>query len=82
MLKSIIALRLEWLQYIEQVVGERISALRALKGLSQDEFAHRAKLNRAHVYRLEKGLQSMTLSTLKRIADTLEVRVVELLKDF
>ena len=35
-----------------------------------------------HLYRLEKGLQSMTLVTLKTIADTLEVRVVQLLRGF
>lgn len=67
------------LQDIERIVGERISELRAKKAWSQDEFAHRAGLNRTHVFRLERGLQSMTLSTLKTVADTLEVRMVELL---
>jgi transcriptional regulator with XRE-family HTH domain len=79
--KSIIALRLEALQEIEREVGKRVAELRANKGWSQDEFAHRAGLNRTHLYRLERGLQSMTLATLKVVADTLEVRVVELLKD-
>ena len=50
------------------------------KGWTQEELAWRAGLNRTHLYRLEKGLQSMTLVTLKTIADTLEVRVVQLLK--
>ena len=81
-LKSIIPLRLRWLQDIELTVGKRIGALRAKKGWSQDEFAHRAGLNRTHLYRLERGLQSMTLATLKTVADTLEVRVVELPKGF
>lgn len=37
---------------------------------------------RSHLYRLEKGLQSMTLATLKIVADTLGVKIVELLKGF
>ena len=52
------------------------------KGWTQEELAWRAGLNRTHLYRLENGLQSMTLVTLKTIADTLEVRVVQLLKGF
>jgi len=70
------------LQDIEQTVGKKIGELRAQKGWSQEEFAHRAGLNRTHLYRLERGIQSMTLTTLKTIADTLGVRVVELLKGF
>jgi transcriptional regulator with XRE-family HTH domain len=35
-------------------------------------------LNRVHLYRLENGKQSMTLRTLKLIADTLGVRVRDL----
>jgi transcriptional regulator with XRE-family HTH domain len=52
------------------------------KGWSQEELAHRAGLNRTHMYRLERGIQSMTLTTLKTIADTLEVRVVRLVRGF
>lgn len=69
------------LQHIEQLVGERIAQLRAQKGWNQEELAHRAGLNRAHLYRLEKGLQSMTLKTLKTLADTLGVCCVDLVKD-
>ena len=80
--KSIIALRLNSLQDIEQVVGKRIAALRVKKGWSQDEFAHLAGLNRTHLYRLERGLQSMKLATIKTVADALGVKIVELLKGF
>jgi transcriptional regulator with XRE-family HTH domain len=70
------------LQDIERIVGERIAEIRAQKGWSQEEFAHRAGLNRTHLYRLERGLQSMTLKTLQTIADTLGVRCVDLVKGF
>jgi len=70
------------LQDLERTVGARIRELRAEKGWSQEELAWRAGLNRTHLYRLEGGLQSMTLATLETIADTLEVRVVELVEGF
>jgi transcriptional regulator with XRE-family HTH domain len=66
------------LQDIEQVVGKRISATRRAKGITQDQLADLTGLNRVHLYRLESGKQSMTLRTLKLIADTLGVRVRDL----
>lgn len=61
-------------------MGKKISELRTAKGWSQEELAHRAGLNRTHLYRLEGGLQSMTLSTLKAISDALGTRMTDLLR--
>jgi transcriptional regulator with XRE-family HTH domain len=69
------------LQDIHRVVGERIKKIRKAKGLTQDQFAELTGLNRVHLYRLETGRQSMTLRTLKLIADTLDVRVRDLIGD-
>jgi transcriptional regulator with XRE-family HTH domain len=66
---------------IQRVVAERIKKIRKKKGITQEQLAERAGLNRTHLYRLETGRQSMTLRTLKIIADALEVRVRELVKD-
>jgi transcriptional regulator with XRE-family HTH domain len=66
------------LQDIEIAVGKRIRATRQAKGITQDQLADLAGLNRVHLYRLESGKQSMTLRTLKLIADTLGVRVRDL----
>jgi transcriptional regulator with XRE-family HTH domain len=66
------------LQDIEQVVGKRIRTIRQARGITQDQLADRTGLNRVHLYRLETGKQSMTLRTLKLIADTLGVRVRDL----
>lgn len=63
------------------MVAERIKKIRKKKGITQEQLAERAGLNRTHLYRLETGRQSMTLRTLKIIADALEVRVRELVKD-
>jgi transcriptional regulator with XRE-family HTH domain len=67
------------LQDIQRVVGDRIRKIRKEKGYTQDQFAELTGLNRVHLYRLESGKQSMTLRTLKLIADTLEVRVCDLI---
>jgi transcriptional regulator with XRE-family HTH domain len=63
------------------VVAANIKALRKKKGISQDEFAELAGMDRVHLYRLENGKQSMTLRTLKHIADTLGVHVRDLIGD-
>jgi DNA-binding XRE family transcriptional regulator len=73
--------RLNALQDIQLIVAERIKKIRKAKGITQEELADRAGVNRTHMYRLEGGKQSMTLRTLKIIADALDVRVRELAKD-
>jgi transcriptional regulator with XRE-family HTH domain len=67
---------------IQSVVGERIAKLRKAKGFTQDQFAEATGLNRTHLYRLETGQQSMTLRTLKLVADALGVRATQLLRGF
>jgi transcriptional regulator with XRE-family HTH domain len=67
------------LQDIDHAVGLRIKAIRRRKGITQDQLAELAGLNRVHLYRLELGKQSMTLRTLKLIADALGVRVRDLI---
>jgi predicted transcriptional regulator len=72
---------LEALQDIDHLVAERIRHIRKAKGITQDELAELADLNRTHLYRLEGAKQSMTLHTLKLIADALQVHAWELVKD-
>lgn len=49
--------------------------------MTQDELAERSGLNRTHLYRVETGQQSLTLRTMKMIADALQVRVRDLVQD-
>jgi transcriptional regulator with XRE-family HTH domain len=67
-------------QDIQRKVGAKVRALRLKKGWSQDLFADRSGLHRAHVGEIERGESNVTLQTLKTIADTLEVRIVDLVK--
>ena len=68
------------MQDIQKRIGDRIRALRLKKGWSQDVFADRSGLNRAHVGEIERGESNVTIQTLKIVADTLGVRIVELVK--
>jgi transcriptional regulator with XRE-family HTH domain len=67
------------LQDVQKAVGKRIKVVRAKRGLTQDELAELAGLNRVHLYRIETGRQSTTLRTLKIIADALEVKMRDLI---
>ncbi|MGA2183829.1 MAG: helix-turn-helix transcriptional regulator [Bryobacteraceae bacterium] len=55
-------------------------ALRRKKGWSQDVFADRTGLHRAHIGEIERGESNVTIQTLKTLADALGVRIVDLLK--
>jgi transcriptional regulator with XRE-family HTH domain len=78
MLESSIRPSLEALQDVQRSVGQRIKAIRSKKGVPQEQLAELAGLNRVHLYRIETGRQSMTLRTLKVIADALDVRMRDL----
>ena len=55
-----------------QRMGQRITALRKLEGISQQELADRAGLTRQHIGRIEKGeLVSVAYVTIQQIAEAL-----------
>jgi transcriptional regulator with XRE-family HTH domain len=69
------------LQDVEKIVGDTIRKLRRKKGITQEGLADLAGINRTHMYRIENGHVKMTLGTLKLIADTLNVRARDLLRN-
>ena len=59
-----------------QRMGQRITALRKLEGISQQELADRAGLTRQHIGRIEKGeLVSVAYITIQQIAEALGMTV-------
>ena len=57
-------------------MGQRITALRKLEGISQQELADRAGLTRQHIGRIEKGeLVSVSFVTIQTIAEALGMTV-------
>ena len=69
------------MQDVQKQVGANIRALRLEKGWSQDVFADRSGLHRAHIGEIERGEANVTIQTLKIIADTLGVKIVNLVKN-
>jgi transcriptional regulator with XRE-family HTH domain len=59
-----------------QRIGQRITALRKMEGISQQELADRAGLTRQHIGRIEKGeLVSVAYVTILQIAEALGMTV-------
>lgn len=52
---------------IKIAIGERIRQLRNEKGISQEEFAHRAEIDRTYVARLESGKRNVTILALQKV---------------
>jgi transcriptional regulator with XRE-family HTH domain len=68
-------------QDIQKRLGDNIRAMRLKRKMSQDVFAERSGLHRAHVGEIERGESNVTIQTLKTIADTLKVRIIDLVKN-
>ena len=68
------------MQDIQKQLGATVRELRRKRKLTQDVFAERSGLHRAHVGEIERGESNVTLQTLKIIADTLGVKVVDLVR--
>ncbi len=69
------------MQDIQRRIGANIRALRLKRKMSQDVFAERSGLHRAHVGEIERGESNVTIQTLKIVADTLKVRVRDLVEN-
>jgi|SRR5437016_918589 len=61
-------------------LGQKIRKLREKRGLSQEAFAHDAKLARSFAGGIERGERDIRLSTLCKIADFFGVTLSELVK--
>ncbi|NCB93786.1 MAG: XRE family transcriptional regulator [Clostridia bacterium] len=65
------------INYIE--LGNRISAFRTKKGLSQEEFSEQIGASREHINRIETGKRAPSLDILIDIANVLNVSPNDLL---
>ena len=62
-------------------IADKIKTARTNKGLSQKEIAITIGIDQAQYSRIESGKVEPTLSSLEKIAEALEVRVVEFFND-
>jgi transcriptional regulator with XRE-family HTH domain len=65
---------------IREAFARNLRLLRQAKGLSQEELAHRADLDRTYISSLERSIYSPTIEVVDRLAAVLEVDAAELLK--
>lgn len=56
-------------------IGLRVARLRKLHGLSQEELAGRAGLQRTHISRIEAGKYAVTFEVIQSIAEALGMTV-------
>lgn len=62
-----------------KVIGDKISKIRKLKKIKQEDLAKKSGILRANISRIEGGKHSPSLETLEKIADALKVPVFRLL---
>lgn len=61
--------------------GERVREIRGLKGLSQEELARVAKIDRTYIGGIERGERNAGIKNVYRIADALGVPAADLFRE-
>lgn len=56
-------------------IGQRVASLQKLSGLTQEELAVRAGLQRTHIGRIEDGRYGVNVETLQAIAEAMGMTV-------
>lgn len=65
---------------IRQVFAQNLKALRQARGLSQEELAHRANIDRTYVSALERCVYGATIDVVDKLSVVLGVEASELLQ--
>lgn len=65
---------------IRQVFATNLRRLRYAKGVSQEDLAYEAGINRTYMSKLEKGASYVGLEIIGKLANVLEVDPTEFLK--
>ena len=62
---------------IKAKVGKRIKELRNKLGISQEELAFRSEIHRTYIASLEVGKRNISIETLEKVVNALEVSLSE-----
>ena len=65
---------------VREQVGRNLRCLRQKAGLSQEELAFRAELNRGYINGIERFVRNPTVLVLQKLAQALDIRPGEFLK--
>ena len=63
-----------------EVLARNMRRFRKARGLSQEELAHRAEIDRTYVSALERGVYAASIDMMERLANALEVEVADLVQ--
>jgi transcriptional regulator with XRE-family HTH domain len=62
--------------------GKKIKYYRTQKGFSQEELAFKAGLDRTYIASVENGKRNVSIQTIKKFLDALELTFSEFFRDF
>ena len=65
---------------IREVLALNLRSLRQAKGLSQEELAHAADIDRTYISSLERGVYAASIDVIERLARGLDIGEAELLR--
>lgn len=66
---------------LQRTVGRNLRAYRSARGLSQEAFADVLDVHRTYMGGLERGERNLTLKSLERLAERLELDPIDLLRE-
>ncbi len=64
---------------LRKLLGSNIRAIRLERGMSQEELANICDLHRTYIGSVERAERNITLSTLVKFANALNVTIIDLL---
>jgi transcriptional regulator with XRE-family HTH domain len=64
---------------LQRIVGQNLRAYRKAKGISQEAFADELEVHRTYLGGVERGERNLTLKSLERIADCLDLEPLVLM---
>lgn len=66
---------------IEPYLGQTIAQIRRSQGISQEDFARKAEINRAYMSSIENGKRIVSVDIIEKVADTLQMPLSDLFKE-
>lgn len=64
---------------IEKDIGKKVRWIRKMRRMSQEELATLAELDRSYISEVENGHKNFSIKTLEKIAEALNVDIIDLL---
>jgi transcriptional regulator with XRE-family HTH domain len=65
---------------VRRTLGERVRLQRRLLGISQEELAFRADIDRTYISQIERGVGNPSLQVLLRLAGVLQIKFAKLVE--